>query len=60
MEWRNINERSKLLPANWQSRLANNSTPYTSTIVFVVRKGNSIKSIESCPFIKYISSCFTR
>ena len=31
---------SKLLPLNWQSRLANNSTPYTSTIVFVVRKGN--------------------
>jgi len=32
--------RGKLLPANWQSRLPNNSTPYTSTIVFVVRKGN--------------------
>jgi sulfate/thiosulfate transport system substrate-binding protein len=31
---------SKLLPANWQQRLPNNSTPYTSTIVFVVRKGN--------------------
>jgi len=30
----------KLLPANWQSRLPNNSSPYTSTIVFVVRKGN--------------------
>jgi sulfate transport system substrate-binding protein len=29
-----------LLPANWQSRLANNSSPYTSTIVFLVRKGN--------------------
>jgi sulfate transport system substrate-binding protein len=29
-----------LLPANWQSRLPNNSTPYTSTIVFLVRKGN--------------------
>ncbi len=34
---------SKLLPANWQTRLANNSTPYTSTIVFVVRKGNPKK-----------------
>jgi sulfate transport system substrate-binding protein len=33
-------ERGKLLPANWQSRLPNNSTPYTSTIVFLVRKGN--------------------
>jgi len=29
-----------LLAANWQSRLPNNSTPYTSTIVFMVRKGN--------------------
>jgi sulfate/thiosulfate-binding protein len=28
------------LPADWQKRLANNSCPYTSTIVFVVRKGN--------------------
>ena len=35
-----ISERAKLLPANWQSRLPNNSTPYTSTIVFLVRKGN--------------------
>ena len=30
----------KLLPANWQGRLPHNSAPYTSTIVFVVRKGN--------------------
>jgi sulfate/thiosulfate-binding protein len=30
----------KLLPANWQTRLPNNSSPYTSTIVFLVRKGN--------------------
>jgi sulfate/thiosulfate transport system substrate-binding protein len=29
-----------LIPANWQTRLPNNSTPYTSTIVFLVRKGN--------------------
>ena len=29
-----------LLPANWQKRLPDNSTPYTSTIVFLVRKGN--------------------
>jgi sulfate/thiosulfate-binding protein len=35
-----ISARAKLLPANWQSRLPNNSTPYTSTIVFLVRKGN--------------------
>ena len=35
-----IAERAKLLPADWQKRLPNNSTPYTSTIVFLVRKGN--------------------
>jgi sulfate/thiosulfate transport system substrate-binding protein len=35
-----IAERAKLLPPNWQSRLPNNSTPYTSTIVLLVRKGN--------------------
>jgi len=29
-----------LIPANWQGRLPNNSTPYTSTIVFLVRNGN--------------------
>jgi len=35
-----IAEKSKLLPADWQTRLPNNSSPYTSTIVFLVRKGN--------------------
>ena len=30
----------KLLPVNWEERLPNNSAPYTSTIVFLVRKGN--------------------
>jgi len=35
-----IAQQAKLLPADWQSRLPNNSTPYTSTIVFLVRKGN--------------------
>ncbi|HKR90343.1 MAG TPA: sulfate ABC transporter substrate-binding protein [Phenylobacterium sp.] len=38
-----IASRAKLLPANWQSRLPNNSTPYTSTIIFLVRKGNPWK-----------------
>lgn len=28
------------IPADWKSRLANNSAPYTSTIVFLVRRGN--------------------
>jgi len=31
---------AKSLPANWQGRLPGNSSPYTSTIVFLVRKGN--------------------
>lgn len=31
---------ARLLPANWQTRLPHNSAPYTSTIVFLVRKGN--------------------
>src|SRR5271170_3973789 len=35
-----ISQQAKLLPANWQKRLPDNSTPYTSTIVFLVRKGN--------------------
>jgi len=32
--------RTGLLPSTWQQRLPHNSTPYTSTIVFLVRKGN--------------------
>ncbi len=35
-----IASRGKLLPADWQKRLPQNSSPYTSTIVFLVRKGN--------------------
>ncbi len=35
-----IADKSKLLPATWQKRLPQNSTPYYSTIVFLVRKGN--------------------
>ncbi len=35
-----IAERAKLLPVNWQTLLPKNSSPYTSTIVFLVRKGN--------------------
>ncbi|MET0293318.1 MAG: sulfate ABC transporter substrate-binding protein [Steroidobacteraceae bacterium] len=34
------NTKGKLLPKEWASRLPENSTPYTSTIVFLVRKGN--------------------
>ena len=35
-----IAQNGKLLPKDWQKRLPNNSSPYTSTIVFLVRKGN--------------------
>lgn len=36
-------DRGKLVPANWMSRLPDNSAPYTSTMVFLVRKGNPKK-----------------
>ena len=35
-----IADKTGLLPKNWQSRFPDNSAPYTSTIVFLVRKGN--------------------
>jgi sulfate transport system substrate-binding protein len=35
-----IAQKGRLLPLDWQKRLPNNSSPYTSTIVFLVRKGN--------------------
>lgn len=35
-----IADKAKLIPSDWQKRLPNNSSPYTSTIVFLVRKGN--------------------
>lgn len=35
-----LHDKGRLLPADWQKRLPHNSAPYTSTIVFLVRKGN--------------------
>ena len=35
-----LNKQAKLIPADWQKRLPHNSSPYTSTIVLVVREGN--------------------
>lgn len=35
-----IHDKAKLIPKDWQKRLPHNSAPYTSTIVFLVRKGN--------------------
>ena len=43
-----IADKAKLLPANWERRLPENSAPYTSTIVFLVRKGNP-KGIRDWP-----------
>src|SRR5512147_3241471 len=41
-----IAEKAKLLPADWQGRLPHRSCPYTSTIVFLVRKGNPKKILD--------------
>lgn len=35
-----LHDKGNLIPANWQSRLPNNSSPYYSTMAFLVRKGN--------------------
>jgi sulfate/thiosulfate transport system substrate-binding protein len=43
-----IADKAGLLPRDWQKRLPDNSTPYTSTIVFLVRKGNP-KGIKDWP-----------
>lgn len=43
-----ISQKAGLLPANWQSLLPDNSAPYTSTIVFLVRQGNP-KQIKDWP-----------
>jgi sulfate transport system substrate-binding protein len=52
-------QRGKLLPANWQSRLPSNSAPYTSTVVFLVRKGNPKRIVDfgdlSRPDVKVIT-----
>jgi sulfate/thiosulfate transport system substrate-binding protein len=47
-----IAQRAKLLPGNWQQRLPQNSTPYTSTYVFLVRKGNPWKIRDWSDLVK--------
>jgi sulfate transport system substrate-binding protein len=47
-----IAERTKLLPADWQAQLPNNSSPYTSTIVFLVHKGNPSRITDWGDLIK--------
>jgi len=41
-----LHDKGNLIPANWQSRLPNNSSPFYSTMAFLVRKGNP-KNIHS-------------
>jgi sulfate transport system substrate-binding protein len=38
-----VSKNAGILPGDWQKRLPDNSTPYTSTVVFLVRKGNPWK-----------------
>jgi sulfate transport system substrate-binding protein len=47
-----IAKTAKLLPADWQKRLPQSSTPYTSTIVFLVRKGNPWKIKDWSDLVK--------
>ena len=47
-----IAQKAGLLPADWQKRLPQNSTPYTSTIVFLVRKGNPWKIKDWTDLVK--------
>ena len=55
-----IAKNGKLLPDGWQARLPQNSTPYTSTIVFLVRKGNPKRILDwndlARPGIKVITA----
>lgn len=47
-----ISQKARLLPAGWQKRLPDNSAPYTSTIVFLVRKGNPKHIIDWPDLVK--------
>src|ERR1700674_3539873 len=54
-----IVEKANLLPSNWQSRLPENSCPYTSTIVLLVRKGNPKKIHDWDDLVKPGTSLIT-
>src|SRR5882762_4374277 len=47
-----VSKNAGILPADWQKRLPDNSTPYTSTIVFLVRKGNPWKIKDWSDLVK--------
>lgn len=54
-----LHDHGNLIPANWQTRLSHNSAPYTSTIVFLVRKGNPKKIRDWDDLIKPGTSVIT-
>lgn len=47
-----LHDHGNLVPRNWQSRLPDNSAPYTSTIVFLVRRGNPKKIVDWDDLVK--------
>jgi sulfate transport system substrate-binding protein len=47
-----LHDKAKLIPADWQKRLPHNSSPYTSTIVFLVRKGNPKRILDWDDLVK--------
>lgn len=47
-----VAKETKFFTADWQKKLPNNSTPYTSTIVFLVRKGNPKKITDWADLVK--------
>jgi len=47
-----LHDKANLIPADWQKRLKDNSAPYTSTIVFLVRKGNPKRIIDWDDLVK--------
>jgi sulfate transport system substrate-binding protein len=54
-----ISSKAKLLPSNWQKRLPSGSTPYTSTIVFLVKKNNPKKIKDWDDLVKHGISVIT-
>ena len=47
-----LHDIARLIPADWQKRLPNNASPYTSTIVFLVRKGNPKKITDWADLVR--------
>ncbi|WP_423775052.1 thiosulfate ABC transporter substrate-binding protein CysP [Candidatus Blochmannia ocreatus (nom. nud.)] len=47
-----LHDRGKLIPSDWQKRFPNNSSPFYSTMAFLVRKGNPKKIYDWCDLVK--------